>query len=129
MTLLKRGVDGFSYFQLFNILTRIIPVLQWKSGFMRIKASMEGNNLVVFYYLSTSDISIDKEGLPWSWEALTKGDYCTSIVGINYVYKKKNNWCTCSSWRNDVFKINYGWKKQLNLMMLNKSFISSDNLL
>jgi hypothetical protein len=39
-------------------------LLQWKSGLIREVVSLEGNNLVVFYYLSASEMWADKRRWP-----------------------------------------------------------------
>jgi hypothetical protein len=46
------------------------PLLQWKKWPYKRVVSLEGIDLLVFYYLSTSDIWPDKEGWPWVGVAL-----------------------------------------------------------
>ena len=41
------------------------PLLQRKSGLIRVVTSLEGNNLAVIYYLSKYEIRPDKRGGLW----------------------------------------------------------------
>ena len=57
----------------------------WKSGFIRGMAFPEGGNLVVFYYVSVSEIWPNKSGHIWWEEPYKRG---TTVVFINAIKKK-----------------------------------------
>ena len=52
------------------------PLLQWRSVLIRGVDFLEVDNLVVFYYLSASEIWPDKSRWPLVGVALLEGDYC-----------------------------------------------------
>jgi len=58
---------------------KVLSLLKLKSGHIIEVASLEEDNLLVFYYLSASEIWPDKMcGLKWV-KGLLEGDYCTHI--------------------------------------------------
>jgi hypothetical protein len=58
-----------------------------KSGLVRMEVSLEVDNLVPFYYLSTSEIWADKRGLPCAHRLFFSVEYYLSY-NIQYFYYK-----------------------------------------
>ena len=53
-------------------------LLQWKSGFIRGMTSLKGDNLVIFYYLSATEIWLDNRGGLW-WQLPYKRENTVQI--------------------------------------------------